>query len=295
MKDEIGYTKMNTSTVARIEFHPAANIFPMMTGSEFEALKTNIEQNGLIQPIYLFNNQIIDGRNRYLACLEMGVQPVFRDYEGDEKDLLAFVISLNLQRRHLNTSQKACLAVELLPELERITKANLSSKMSAIRKGQDLSNLTKPENSRNIAAQSFGVSGGYISLAKQIRESNLELFEQIKNGSLSLQKAKLQLNQKSEVLSNLTKPEPIELTKNELRRIAELIAEFGISEDKARAYILKKRVKRAPENEKNKRTEMKEVKVRFTEEIKNKLHDLAKEQHKSVAEILRELVRKSYG
>lgn len=295
MKDEIGYTKMNTSTEARIEFHPAANIFPMMTGSEFEALKTNIEQNGLIQPIYLFNKQIIDGRNRYLACLEMGVQPIFRDYEGKEKDLLAFVISLNLQRRHLNTSQKACLAVELLPELERITKANLSSKMSAIRKGQDLSSLTKPENSRNIAAQSFGVSGGYISLAKQIRESNLELFEQIKNGSLSLQKAKVQLNQKGEVLSNLTKPEPIEFTKNELRRIAELVAEFGISEDKARAYVIKKRLKRTPENEKSKRTEMKEVKVRFTEEIKNKLHDLAKEQHKSVAEILRELVRKSYG
>lgn len=286
---------MKMSKDTRIEFHPVANIFPMMTENEFESLKDNIEENGLIQPIYLFKGQIIDGRNRYLACLERGVEPIFRNYEGAESDLLTFVISLNLQRRHLNTSQKACLAVELLPELERITKANLSSKMSAIRKGEDLSKLTKPENSRNIAAQSFGVSGGYISLAKQIRETNIELFDQVKNGLFTLQKAKAQLNQKEEVLSKLTKPESIELTKNELRKVTELVLELGISEEKAQAYILKKRAKQTPQDKNKKRTEMKEVKVRFTEEIKNKLQDLAKEQHKSVAEILRELVRQSYG
>lgn len=286
---------MKMSKDTRIEFHPVANIFPMMTENEFESLKDNIEENGLIQPIYLFKGQIIDGRNRYLACLERGIEPTFRNYEGAESDLLTFVISLNLQRRHLNTSQKACLAVELLPELERITKANLSSKMSAIRKGEDLSKLTKPENSRNIAAQSFGVSGGYISLAKQIRETNIELFDQVKNGLFTLQKAKAQLNQKEEVLSKLTKPESIELTKNELRKVTELVLELGISEEKAQAYILKKRAKQTPQDKNKKRTEMKEVKVRFTEEIKNKLQDLAKEQHKSVAEILRELVRQSYG
>lgn len=286
---------MKKSKDTRIEFHSVANIFPMMTENEFESLKDNIEQNGLIQPIYLFKGQIIDGRNRYLACLERGIEPTFRNYEGAESDLLTFVISLNLQRRHLNTSQKACLAVELLPELERITKANLSSKMSAIRKGEDLSKLTKPENSRNIAAQSFGVSGGYISLAKQIRETNIELFDQVKNGLFTLQKAKAQLNQKEEVLSKLTKPESIELTKNELRKVTELVLELGISEEKAQAYILKKRAKQTPQDKNKKRTEMKEVKVRFTEEIKNKLQDLAKEQHKSVAEILRELVRQSYG
>ncbi len=286
---------MKKSKDTRIEFHSVANIFPMMTENEFESLKDNIEQNGLIQPIYLFKGQIIDGRNRYLACLERGIEPTFRNYEGTESDLLTFVISLNLQRRHLNTSQKACLAVELLPELERITKANLSSKMSAIRKGEDLSKLTKPENSRNIAAQSFGVSGGYISLAKQIRETNIELFDQVKNGLFTLQKAKAQLNQKEEVLSKLTKPESIELTKNELRKVTELVLELGISEEKAQAYILKKRAKQTPQDKNKKRTEMKEVKVRFTEEIKNKLQDLAKEQHKSVAEILRELVRQSYG
>lgn len=286
---------MKMSKDTRIEFHPVANIFPMMTENEFESLKDNIEENGLIQPIYLFKGQIIDGRNRYLACLERGIEPTFRNYEGAESDLLTFVISLNLQRRHLNTSQKACLAVELLPELERITKANLSSKMSAIRKGEDLSKLTKPENSRNIAAQSFGVSGGYISLAKQIRETNIELFDQVKNGLFTLQKAKAQLNQKEEVLSKLTKPESIELTKNELRKVTELVLELGITEEKAQAYILKKRAKQTPQDKNKKRTEMKEVKVRFTEEIKNKLQDLAKEQHKSVAEILRELVRQSYG
>jgi ParB-like chromosome segregation protein Spo0J len=55
-----------------IEFHSVANIFPMMTGKEFEALKQDILTNGLKEPIWLYEGKIIDGRNRYLACLETG-------------------------------------------------------------------------------------------------------------------------------------------------------------------------------------------------------------------------------
>lgn len=112
----------------KYKFHYVANIFPMMTASEFNSLKDDISSNGLREPIWLFNNQIIDGRNRYLACTETNTEPLFRNYEGDESTLIDFVISLNLQRRHLNTSQKACLAIELLPEIEKRTKDNFRKK-----------------------------------------------------------------------------------------------------------------------------------------------------------------------
>ncbi len=81
------------------EFHPAANIFPLMQGEAFESLVADIRAHGQHEPISLFNGKIIDGRNRYRACLEAGVEPKFRQYEGTEEWLVQFILSANLERR----------------------------------------------------------------------------------------------------------------------------------------------------------------------------------------------------
>jgi len=47
---------------------------------------------------------ILDGRNRYRACLDAGVEPTFRPFCGD--DPAAYVISANIHRRHLTAEQK---------------------------------------------------------------------------------------------------------------------------------------------------------------------------------------------
>jgi hypothetical protein len=57
--------------MAEIFFHEIADIFPMMTASEFAALKRDIQENGLLEPIELYEGKVIDGRNRYRACYEM--------------------------------------------------------------------------------------------------------------------------------------------------------------------------------------------------------------------------------
>ena len=83
-----------------MQFHSVANIFPMMSAEEFAALKADIQTNGLREPIWLHDNQIIDGRNRYNACEAVGVEPRFREWDG-KGSLVAFVVSLNLVRRRL--------------------------------------------------------------------------------------------------------------------------------------------------------------------------------------------------
>lgn len=94
-----------------IEFHEIASIFPMMEGEEFETLVKDIKENGLIEPIYLYEGKIIDGRNRYLACQKAGVEPRFEEYTGISP--VDFVISKNLHRRHLNESQRAVVAAKI--------------------------------------------------------------------------------------------------------------------------------------------------------------------------------------
>lgn len=95
-----------------MKFHEVADIFPMMSPEEYESLKADIKQNGLLQPIWVYEDQIIDGRNRHNACIDLGIEPAFQKWNG-QGSLVSFVVSLNLQRRHLNSSQRAFVALEV--------------------------------------------------------------------------------------------------------------------------------------------------------------------------------------
>jgi hypothetical protein len=88
--------------------HELANLLPMTSASEFANLKADIVANGLLQPIWLFEGRILDGRNRYRACKEMGYALTaqdFREFEGDYAAAEAFVFSTNFQRRQLTKAQ----------------------------------------------------------------------------------------------------------------------------------------------------------------------------------------------
>ncbi len=94
-----------------MEFHEIANVFPMMTVAELQDLADDIRTNGLHEAVTTYQGKILDGRNRYIACQLAEVQPRFQEYTGD--DPLAYVISLNLKRRHLNESQRAMCAARI--------------------------------------------------------------------------------------------------------------------------------------------------------------------------------------
>lgn len=113
-----------------IEFHPLANIFPLIEGQDFEELVRDIQVHGLREPIVLFAGKILDGRNRYRACVAAKVLPESLDEltvtqlkhikhftpiggpHPSQDELLDFVLSKNLHRRHMTASQRAMAMAE---------------------------------------------------------------------------------------------------------------------------------------------------------------------------------------
>src|SRR5258708_35085707 len=87
-----------------MEFHEAANIFPLDEENIGE-LAEDICANGQTVLIEVFDGKIIDGRRRWLACEKAGITPSTRNVSP--KDPVAYVLSLNIHRRHLTPAQRA--------------------------------------------------------------------------------------------------------------------------------------------------------------------------------------------
>jgi ParB-like chromosome segregation protein Spo0J len=91
--------------------HRYAHELPRMSDDEFDALKASITRHkGLTHPITVYDGHILDGRHRYEACLELGIEPEISHWQGDDDQALAFVMAANCNRRSLSVSQSAILA-----------------------------------------------------------------------------------------------------------------------------------------------------------------------------------------
>lgn len=96
-----------------IKQHPLSTIFPAMSDAAFGELRADIAANGLHQPIVLFQDQVLDGWHRYLACTQTGTELATYAFEGDEAAARKYVVSANLLRRHLDASARGMLAGRL--------------------------------------------------------------------------------------------------------------------------------------------------------------------------------------
>ncbi len=98
--------------------HPLSAAFPSMSPEELGDLAADIKANGLRAPIMLLDGQVLDGWHRYTACIAVGVDVDAVDLP-DDLDPVAYVLGMNLQRRHLTVSQRAiavasCIALRPL-------------------------------------------------------------------------------------------------------------------------------------------------------------------------------------
>ena len=206
------------------EFHEVANIFPLMRKEEFNELKNDISENGLREPIWLDKDgKIIEGKNRYLACRDLGVPPKYRTFDG-EGSLLDFVISMNLKRRHLTQGQRAFIAVKIADHLTKEAKERQREAGKLYGKNhpknlplakhvgspdtQEVSQiieqpLEKPNPNENKAAQKAaklaGTNRQYVINAMRIEKKAHDVAEFVMSGKIDIPDA-LRISELSEAL-----------------------------------------------------------------------------------------------
>lgn len=223
-----------------IDFHSVADLFPVMDMKTFKALCDDIEAHGQLTPIWLHDGKIIDGRNRYRACLKVGIEPRFQEWD-QKGTLVDFVLSLNLKRRHLTSTQKAMVAYHMLPMLEA------DAKERQIRKPADSVPEILPEqktDARDQAAALVGVSGKYVSDIKRIAQDAPEKMKALEAGVLTLQGAKRQIarekNPQGEGAPAHTENRAMQLASDAIDKLSRIEADDPLSlaaMDRIRVYI----------------------------------------------------------
>jgi ParB-like chromosome segregation protein Spo0J len=93
--------------------HPLADVVTAMSDDEFRELRLSIRAHGLLpgEEIVVHDGRILDGRERYKACLAEGVEPRFREYAGNDP---ADYVLAKITRRNLDEGRKALLVAGLL-------------------------------------------------------------------------------------------------------------------------------------------------------------------------------------
>ncbi|MGH7135185.1 MAG: hypothetical protein ACREHD_05550 [Pirellulales bacterium] len=85
--------------------HPAAALFPLMTGPEFGLLVEDIGEHGLRELILMHQGLVLDGRNRLRACEIARVEPRFAEWDGIGSPL-AFVGSRDTSNYEIERTRR---------------------------------------------------------------------------------------------------------------------------------------------------------------------------------------------
>lgn len=156
-----------------MKLHQLCELFPKIDGEAYEVLKADIARNGLLNPIVMYGDTILDGQNRFRACNELGVSPRFTEFKGD--NILEFVLAQNLHRRHLTPGQSATI-VALAQDWA---------------KAQPVGTKTADSKADTIAtrAEKSGTSKRTQSTADKLAKEAPELAKKVASGEVTLNKA----------------------------------------------------------------------------------------------------------
>ena len=162
-----------------MKWHEFATVFPMLGDDDLQQLADDIERNGQRFPVIVDEDGLVlDGRNRATACRMLGIEPRVEVFSGSDAEKLEYVVSLNLSRRHMDTSQRAMAANKL---------ATLRDGVSVQKQGAQ---ICAPSLSQDEAAKQLNVSRRMVQKARKVEHDGAqEVGQAVEQGRLSLEQA----------------------------------------------------------------------------------------------------------
>jgi len=162
-----------------MKWHEFATVFPMLGDNDLQQLADDIERNGQRFPVIVDEDGLVlDGRNRAAACRMLGIEPRVEVFSGSDAEKLEYVVSLNLSRRHMDTSQRAMAANKL---------ATLRDGVSVQKQGAQ---ICAPSLSQDEAAKQLNVSRRMVQKARKVEHDGAqEVGQAVEQGRLSLEQA----------------------------------------------------------------------------------------------------------
>lgn len=97
-----------------LDFHPLTHQFPKLQGDAYRAFVGDIERRGLRRPIALFEGKIWDGRARYDACDELGIEPKFRVLQRNDQPIDYLIVRSRDQKYGSPKSPEREAALKIL-------------------------------------------------------------------------------------------------------------------------------------------------------------------------------------
>lgn len=141
----------------------------------------------------LLQGAVLDGRHRLAACEAAGVEPWFVEWQG-EGSPLEWVIAKNLRRRHFSASQRAVLALQVLPHLQAEARERRREGARRSRSAHKCALLEPAARRKKItaageAARMLGASPRYVQAARRLDQVCRELLPLVAAGRITLTQA----------------------------------------------------------------------------------------------------------
>ena len=209
-----------------LQVHPAAALFPMLSDADLGELADDIGKHGLLHPLVVWERDdgtrvLVDGRNRLAALDLLGIEPddehiTTREFSGEEA-AIAFVVAVNMRRRHMTTTERAFIAAEL-------------SKLSTPGRPETAS---RDAVSQDQAAKAMGVGRSTVQRAKKVTEQGTPaLVDATKQGRVGLRTAakatKLPPEQQKQVAETGRLPEEKPPTSAPEKPLSRLVSGFDM-------------------------------------------------------------------
>jgi hypothetical protein len=188
-----------------LKAHPAARLIPRPTDEEREALRADIEANGLLEPIETFNNAIIDGITREEICRQLGIAAKYKDVTKAVERVGPYTYILSKStRRNLTEDQWEGIVTRARDPIEKEARARQGKRTDLQQDAQNL--VVEPPQglkTRDILADMAPVplSPREVGRAIRVDKADPKLLDRVIAGDIKVSAAEQVITGKADLVT----------------------------------------------------------------------------------------------